>query len=192
MSDFPTALNAALTGHYAPRGDFRSSVDTARGFKARVSALERAYGTKAAAAKAAGIDATTWSRWATGKQKVSARSAAKIDRAHTALLRAAKVARKGHITKLSVRAIVAATDAGTIPGKKQKSKKYNGGNANAGAAHRWFNADRLSTAQLRNISTAWAAGQTPEQVATLAKDEIASAYSSRFEFEGNNVTVEVS
>lgn len=191
MADFPNALNEALYAHYTPRADFASPVGSKRGFQARVRALEKAYGTKAAASKAAGIDATTWSRWATGKQKVSARSAAKVDAAHTAILRAAKVARKGHIGKLSIRATVACTSANTLPGKKRKSLKYNGGSANSSYAFRWFNADRLSTAQLRDISNAWAAGQTPDQVATLAKDKISDAYSATFEFEGTNVTVEV-
>ncbi|MFE0812657.1 hypothetical protein ACFW34_35070 [Streptomyces sp. NPDC058848] len=191
MADFPTALQNALAAHYSPRADFASPIESRRGFKARVSALERAYGTKAAAAKAAGIDATTWSRWATGKQKVSARSAAKVGAAHTALLRAAKVTRKGHIGKLSIKATVACVSVQTLPGKRKKSMKYNGGNANASQAFRWFNADRLSTAQLRDISNAWSAGLDPDKMADFVKDRIADAYGARFEFEGSNVTVEV-
>lgn len=184
MADLPTALNAALTDHYSVRGDFASPVESRRGFQARVRALERAYGTKRAAAEAAGVSKDTWSRWATGKQKVSARSAAKVGDAHMALLRAAKVARKGYPSQINITAIVACLSV--TPGAKRKSLRYNSGNP-----HRKFNADRMTATQVRDVVGAWAAGRSPDYVAQLLLDKIADAYGAQFAFEGTDVEVEI-
>jgi hypothetical protein len=112
VADFPHALDEALRAHYKARRDYASPVGSTRGFRARVTALEKAYGTKAAAARAAGIDATTWSRWSTGKQKPGAASLTKIDSAHRGLIRAAKVAAKGTPSGFTIHAIVVCDPGG--------------------------------------------------------------------------------
>jgi hypothetical protein len=189
VADYVTALAEALDGHYSVRDDFKSPVESTRGFKARVRALEQAYGSKAAAARATGIDPTTWSRWKTKNQTPARASLGKVATAHLALLRAAKVARKGYPRKISIQATVACTTV--VPGKKKKSLRYNGGDPNKSYAYRWFNADRLTGPQIQDVVNAWAAGRSNGYVADLLVDRITSAYGARFAFEGNNVNVNV-
>lgn len=179
MADFPTELDAALRVHYGASGEVKSPPESPRGFKARVRALEAAYGTKKAAAAAAGVSKDTWSRWATGKQKVSSSSVSKVSGAYTALKRGTKVTRKGPITMLHVEAIVAA--------KGPNTTYYN----RTRGGYRKFRADRLTTRQLRIISDAFAAGMKPVEVADVAYEEIRKAYGSPFRFEGDTVFVEV-
>lgn len=187
MADFVEALDEALSDFYSVRGDFVSPVESRRGFQARVRALEKAHGSKRAAAAAAGISKDTWSRWATGKQMPGPGSLAKVSSAHTALLRAAKVAAKGTPGNIEIYATVACVSV--LPGKRKKSNRYNGGTANSPAAARTFKADRLTGPQRHDVVTAWGAGRSPQYVADLLRDKIADAYGSRFDFEGTNVSV---
>lgn len=179
MADFPTALDTALRGHYGVGRELRSPVTSARGFQARVRALEGSYGTKKAAAAAAGVSPSTWGRWATGKQKISDASRNKVAAAYTALKRAAKVDAKGPITKLHVEAVVAAKG----PNSTYRNRHRGG--------WRTFRADRLTAAALATITGAFKAGRSPRAVADVAYAEIKNAYGSPFEFEGETVFVEV-
>lgn len=179
MADFPTALDEALRAHYSVSREVTSPVDSARGFKARVNALERAFGSKKAAAAAAGVSATTWSRWGSKRQKVSGPSLTKVADAYTAMKRAAKVDGKGPITKLEAEAIVAAKG----PSETYRNRTRGG--------YRTFKADRLTTAALRTISNAFKNGRTPRAVADVAYDEIRRAYGTPFDFEGETVFVTV-
>lgn len=188
MADLPEALDEALHGYYSPRADYVSPAASVRGFKARVRALEKAHGSKRAAAAAAGIDPTTWSRWSTGKQKVSARSMAKVGTAHTSLLRAAKLSARGYPHLIEITATVAARPVG--PKKSKKSTYYNGGNPTATGARRKFRADKLTGPQIRDVVTAWTAGRGPQAVADVLLDAIQRAYGPRFAFE-DSVTVEI-
>lgn len=191
MADFPTALDRALTAHYGVREDFRSPVESTRGFKARVGALERAYKTQRAAAAAAGIDPTTWGRWKSGKQTPGRASLLKVAAAHMALLRAVKVARRGYPSRIDVEATVAARPKASLGRNPKKNTYYNGGSAGARNAHRKFRADRLTATQLADVVNAWAAGARPVDVADALMREIERAYPGRFEFEGNDVTVTI-
>lgn len=186
MADFPAALDAALHGYYSPRGDFRSPVSSPRGLKARVGALEKAYGSPKAAALAAGIHPDTWTRWKKGSRAPAASSLARVETAHVALLRAGKAARRGMPTLISVKAVVACTTV--VPGSR-KSNRYNTGGP--GAEFRTFNADRLTGPQIRDVVNAWAAGGSPDHVAGVLTDAIERAYGPRFEFEGNQVRVTI-
>lgn len=179
MADFPTALDAALRAHYSVSGEVKSPVTSTRGFQARVRALEAAYGTKKAAAAAAGVSPATWSRWGTGKQKVSGPSLGKVATAYTTLKRAAKVDSKGDITALRVEAIVAAKG----PNETYRNRHRGG--------WRTFRADRLTAAALAAITLAFKAGRSPQHVADTAYAEIKKAYGTPFEFEGETVFVEV-
>lgn len=183
MAELPEALDAALSDHYSVRADFRSPVDSNRGFQARVRALEKAHGSKKAAAAAAGISPGTWSRWASGKQKVSGPSLAKVGAAHLALIRAAKVAAKGAPSLIEIQADVACL---SVSPHSKGSNKYN-----TGQKYRWFKAEELTGPQRRDVVTAWAAGQSPQTVADVLLDAIQTAYGSRFAFEGTNVNVEI-
>jgi transcriptional regulator with XRE-family HTH domain len=191
VADFVDALDAALHAHYSVRGEFASPVESKRGFQARVRALEKAYGSQAGAARAAGIDPTTWSRWKKGKQTPGRSSLARIAGAHLALLRAAKVASKGYPGGFEIKAIVAGKPVGLGGRDRKKSTYYNGGSSTATAAERTFRAERLTATQVKDVVNAWAAGKSPDDVATLLMDEIQRAYPARFEFEGNNVTVTI-
>lgn len=191
MADFPTALDHALSGHYGARDDYRSPLESKRGFQARTRALEKAYGSQKAAAAAAGIPANTWSKWKRGVQNPSRASLAKIAAAHLSLLRAAKVAGKGYPTRFEIEATVAVKPVGSRAGRSKKATYYNGGNANAGAAHRRFRADKLSATQTADVVNAWAAGKSPDDVADVLLAAIERAYPGRIEFEGNSVTVTV-
>jgi hypothetical protein len=191
MADFPTALDTALGAFYSVRDDYKSPVESTRGFKARVGALEKAYGSKAAAARAAGISPDTWSRWTTKGRAPGRDSLRKIAAAHIALLRAAKVARKGYPSLISIQATVAASPSASFGRDPKKKKYYNGGSSSAEGAYRWFNADQLTAQQLRDVVNAWAAGGSPRDVADALQREIERAYPGRFEFEGNNVNVDI-
>lgn len=191
MADFPTALDRALTDHYGVREDYRSPVESPRGFKARVGALERAYKSQKAAAEAAGISPDTWTRWKTGKQTPGRASLLKVAAAHMALLRAAKVANKGYPSRIDVKAIVAARAKAGLGRNPKKNTYYNGGKSNDSKAHRTFRADELSAAQVASVVNAWAAGGRPGDVADALLREIERAYPGRFEFEGTDVTVTI-
>jgi hypothetical protein len=191
VSDFPTALDAALSGYYGARDDYRSPIESTRGFQARTRALEKAYGSKAAAARAAGIDPNTWSRWTTKGRAPSRASLGRIAAAHFALLRAAKVAKKGYPSRFDITATVACHPVGSKAGRSKKATYYNGGSSNATRAFRKFRADKLSATQVRGVVGAWAAGQSPDDVAGVLLREVERAYPGRFEFEGTNVTVEI-
>jgi len=180
MSDFPTALDAALTEHYGARG-IKSSVDSTRGFKARLNALEKAYGTKRAAAAAIGVHKDNYTKWTTKGQKPSAASLRKVDAAYQALNRAKRARRPGTLTaprKMHVQADVACVGPNTT--------YYNKGSA--AASYRWFRADRPNL-NLADMATAWAAGRPPGEVADRALEAVQNAYGYRFEFEGHNVNV---
>lgn len=192
MADLPEALDAALSDHYSVRADFKSPVESTRGLKARMRALEKAHGSKKAAAEAAGVPPNTWYRWGTGKQKPGADSLGKVGAAHLALIRAAKVASKGAPSSIAIEATVACVPVGPTRKDDSKARYYNGGQASATAAHRWFKADKLTGPQLRDIVGTWAAGKSPQAVADVLLDEIQRAYGSRFEFEGNDVNIEIS
>jgi hypothetical protein len=187
VADFPEALDEALSAHYSVQDAFASPIQSKRGFQARTRALEKAYGSKAAAARAAGIDPNTWYRWQKGKQAPGGPSLARVAAAHMALLRAAKVKRRGYPSQIDIKATVACESV--MPGKKPKSLRYNSGGPNA--AYRWFCADRLTASQLRDVVNAWAAGKSPDDVAALLRDEIERAYPGRFDFEGNDVIVNI-
>lgn len=192
MPDFPTALSEALSDHYGAREDFRSPVESKRGFEARVRALEKSYGGGRKAAAAAGIHPDTWTRWKHGQRTPSRASLARIAIAHMSLLRAGKVARKGYPSRFEITATVSCTPVtGSLTRDPKKSRYYNGGRPGATAAHRTFRADKLSSAQVANVVTAWAAGKGPQDVADVLIREIERSYPGRFEFEGNNVTVTV-
>jgi transcriptional regulator with XRE-family HTH domain len=188
VADFPEALDDALRDFYSPRGDYVSPVESKRGFQARVRALEKAHGSKRAAAAAAGISKDTWSRWATGKQMPGPGSLAKVGAAHTALLRAAKVAAKGTPGNIEIYATVACVPVGPAS-RSKKNRYYNGGSSNATGAARTFKADKLTGPQRHDVVTAWAAGHSPQYVADLLRDKITDAYGSKFDFEGHNVSV---
>lgn len=190
MADFPTALDTALSSFYSVSGDYRSPVESTRGFKARVRALEAAYKSKAAAARAAGISPDTWSRWTTKNRKPTADSLRKVAAAHMALLRAAKVAKKGYPSELGVTATVAAHPKASKKDPK-RGTYYNGGSPTSTQAYRRFNALKLTAQQRRNIVTAWAAGGSPDDVADVFLREIERAYPGSFAFEGNQVTVHI-
>ena len=191
MADFPTALSEALSDHYGVRDDFRSPVESKRGFEARVRALEKAYGGGRKAAAAAGIHPDTWTRWKHGQRAPSRASLAKIAAAHFSLLRAAKVARKGYPSRIEITATVAAKPKAGLGREPKKGTYYNGGSAGASRAHRNFRADRLSASQVADVVNAWAAGHGPQYVADLLTSAIERAYPGRFEFEGTNVTVNI-
>lgn len=183
MTDLPEALDAALGDHYSVRADFKSPVESTRGLKARMRALEKAHGSKKAAAEAAGVKPGTWYRWGTGKQQPGADSLGKVGAANLALIRAAKVASKGAPSLIQIQAEVACM---AVDPRRKGSNKYNS------QAYRWFRADSLTGPQLRDIVGTWAAGKSPQAVADVLLDEIQRAYGSRFEFEGNDVNVQIS
>lgn len=191
MADFPEALDAALRAYYSVTGEYRSGVDTKRGFQARTGALERAYGSQKAAAQAAGVSPDTWSKWKRGKSSPTPASQRKIARAHTSLLRAAKVKAKGYPREFGIRAVVAAHPKSSLGRTPKAATYYNGGSATATAAHRWFNTLKLKSHQYANVVNAWAAGQSPGDVAGVLSREIEHEYPGNFQFEGNDVTVEV-
>lgn len=191
MADFPTALQEALQRHYSVREDYRSPVESRRGLTARMDALKRAYKSDRAAARAAGIAPDTWSRWRHGKQAPGAGSLAKVAAAHLALLRAAKVARKGYPTSFGITAVVAAHPKASLGRQPKASTYYNGGSYSSSQAHRQFNTYKLTTEQYRAVVNTWAAGSSPQDVADALTREIERAYPGVFEFEGNQVTVEI-
>jgi hypothetical protein len=190
VADFVEALDEALHGFYNPRADYVSPITSTRGFKARVRALEKAYGSKRAAADAAGISRDTWSRWTTKGRTPTAASIDKVGSAHTSLLRAVRAAKKGAPGSIRISATVAVVPTGSAKSVK-RSKYYNGGTATASGAHREFRADKLTGSQLRDVAGAWAAGRSPQTVADVLLDAIRDAYGNKFAFEGTNVTVDI-
>lgn len=177
VAEWPQALDEALKDHYGITAGYRSPAESRRGLKARMGALERAYGTKRAAAAAVGINPTTWSRWTSKTQSPGAASLDRLESAYQGLLRAAKVQDKGGLTSLSVWADVAAV------GPSQKY--YNS------VSYRKFKADRLMPRHLRDITTAFAAGRPVTAVADLASRMIERAYGRPFQFEGPRVVVDL-
>jgi hypothetical protein len=179
MAHFPEALDGALRAWYPP-GGIKSAVSTKRGFTARVNALEKQYGSRKAAAAAAGIGPSTWRAWfGPNPRTPSAASLAKLDRTYDTLRRD-YVVKRGRIPRLMTVTAVVVAD----PRKSRYINKSNGG-------RRDFKADQLGQSGIAPIVSAWQSGQSPTAVAQVAYTAIASAYGTEFGFEGD-VTVELS
>ena len=177
MSDFGSALSAALDQWYRPAAGVKSGADTARGFAARLSALERHYGSKAAAAKAAGVGPSSWRAWtakagASSKRPVSSVNQAKVSLAYTAMLRDRSGTRgRGQRRApqlLSVQAVVVAHE-----GKKEYKNS---------TPYRSFNAYD-ARGQLDGVAAVWRAGGSAAEVGKKAEDVIKEAYGTHFTFE---------
>lgn len=182
MANLPEALDAALRAYY-PLGGVKSPVTSPRGLAARMTALERVYGSKVAAARAAGIGRSTWGAWQTTKgshRPPSAANARKLEAAYESLLRQVKVrgARaRSAPTKASITATVVADP---------RSSRY----VNR-TPHRTFNADRGPN--LQGMVNAWADGAPPGEVAAELMQAIADVYDgTMFAFEGDDVSVTLS
>lgn len=177
MPDFPTALNDALRGWYPPPGGIRSPVSSHRGQAARMAALERSYGSKKAAAAAAGIGASTWRAWTThgtSHRPPSAASQRKLDDAYRSLLRAVQVRRTPRPTTMNIYALVVADPNGSRYVNRTPERMFKAEKGGVGPA-----------------VDAWLRGDSPDQVAAAALDGIAAAYGTRFAFEGENVYVDL-
>lgn len=183
MTDFPTALDAALTEHYRVQG-VRSPVDSKRGLTARLNALEKAYGTKRAAAAAIGVHKDNYTKWTTKGQQPSSASLRKVDAAYQSLLRAkkAKYAQRATGGLAAPRTMHVRADVACVG----PLERY----YNKGAAYRTFRADRTDL-NFADMTTAWAAGRPPGEVADRALEAIENSYGYRFEFDGNNVHVDL-
>lgn len=182
MADLPEALDAALHAYY-PLGGVKSPVTSARGLAARMTALERVHGGKAAAARAAGIGPSSWRAWQTkgsSHRAPSAASASKIQGAYEALLRQVKVRgqrARSIPRKVSITATVVADP---------RSSRYTNR-----TPHRTFNADR--SPNLAPMVNAWVDGASPGDVAAELVAAIADAYDgTTFGFEGDDVSVVLS
>ena len=182
MADFPTALDAALRAYY-PLGGIKSPVTSARGLAARMTALERVHGSGAAAARAAGVGASSWRAWkttGTSHRPPSAANAAKVASAYETLLRRVKVhgqRAKPAPTTASIRADVVAD-----PNQSRYVNRI---------VRRTFNALKVSS--LASVVSVWADGASPADVAAELTQVIAGAYDGTvFAFEGDDVTVDLS
>lgn len=193
MAEFPHALKTALDAYYGARGAFRpiaSPVSSRRGLTARLSALEKAYGTPKAAAAAAGIHPDTWQRWKRGTRTPAKASADKVEKAHGGIVRALAVKAKGAPAGITIHAVVVCNG----PNGKYKNTHNSGplsNNATSGSGYRPFRADALTDSQRRDVATAYAAGQTPRAVADVLLRAIERQYPEPFSFEGHNVVVEI-
>lgn len=185
MADFANELDGALRLHYGAvsavlRGPvIASPVESTRGFKARMRALEKHYGSKRAAAAATGVSTATWGRWGRGAQKPSPGSLQALQGTYMALKRSALVAAKGPISRLEVEAVVAAIGPDHVYYNRTRG------------GYRKFRADKLTVRQLETLSKAFADGKPPEQLADVAYAEIKKAYGTAFEFQGETVFVTV-
>lgn len=174
---FAAALDLALRAWY-PAGGIKRPVSHRQGFTARVNALEKAYGSRKAAAAAAGIGPSTWRAWFGPKPRAaSAASLARLDAAYDQLRRDYVVKRNGVPRVMTVTAVVVADP---------RKSRY----VNRRKPHRSFKADQLGQSGIAPIVSAWQAGQSKEAVAHIAGVAIAAAYGTQFAFEGDNVTVE--
>jgi len=177
VSDFGAAFSAALDQWYRPAAGVKSGADTTRGFAARLTALEKHYGSKAAAAKAAGVGASSWRAWtakagASSRRPVSAVNQAKVAVAYTAVLRDRSGTRGRYQRRapqlVSITAVVVAHEA---------KKTYKNS-----TPYRQFNAYD-ARGQLGPVVAVWRAGGTAAEVGKAAEDAIKDAYGTRFTFE---------
>lgn len=183
MADFTTALYGAFRRFYGRADPIRTPMSQQRGIRARMSALERQYGKGAGLTAATGIPARTWRDWKSGKHAPSAKSLGRIAGAYDSLITGGRAP-----VGMTIEAIVAALDAHDRQDKRKKSLRYN---SNDDQKYRKFRAQNLTLTQLQHIAQAFVAGARPPALAQLTLDAIAQAYSTRFDFEGNEVTVEV-
>ena len=101
MADLPKALDSALRARYAG-GEIRSPVTSARGFTARLNALERHFthkgDRKGAATKrvaaALGVTPRTLQRWRDGSRKPTSTSLRKVEGAHNRLISLPRMRRR--------------------------------------------------------------------------------------------------
>lgn len=177
MADWPTALDGALARYYgtgsgqAPRGaalrgvaEVRSPLSSARGLQARVRQMEKAYGGKDKAARAAGMHRDTWRKMAAGG-KVKPETLRKLEKGHQRLtgakFRKRSTGGKPVPRKMAVTAQVVVDPAG---------QRY----INA-VPRRTFNAD-VPRLNLGPVVKAWVRGDTPGSVALIAQQQVADAY----------------
>lgn len=192
MADYPTALSAALRARFPMAGLIKSPISSARGLAARMRQLEKAYGSKKAAAAAVGVNPTTYSRWGSGKAHPSKGSAARIDTELSGLARGRSIHKRGPLKGASITATVKNLDARpATPGKAPSSLQYNKGKKDEVPGRRKFNAYDVNAAQLATVVAVWAGGASPATVAAALDQEITHAYGTSFAFEGDNVIVDL-
>lgn len=198
MPDFPRALKEALDAHYSVRGNARQIVRPIthrQGLTARMNALEKAYGSKKAAAQAAGLNPTSWTRWKAGQRGISAANSAKLEGAYASITRALQVEAKGTPSAITVHAEVTFHGT-TAQGQATKYKNaQNSGphasNAPAGSGYRPFRADQLTHDQRADIAAAYAAGLSPRAVADAMLRSVERQYGSPVTFDGHHVIVDI-
>lgn len=182
MPDFPDALDHALRDYFPVR-TVRSPIGTARGLAARLNALEQAYGSRRAAAEAAGVPYVTWRAWRAPKSGRSRRTgpgpknAARVEAAYMALQRsrARRRIRAAPIRRMIISAVVVVDP--------QKSRYMNK------IPHRDFRADKVR--DWTPMVDAWTAGAGRGTVAHEARALIRDAYGSEFAFDGDTVSVDL-
>lgn len=177
--DFPEALHAALSARYPAVGVQRPPTHR-QGLTARMRALERQFGGKAAAARAAGISPRSWRDWSHKSHKPSAASLRKLEQAYQQHVRAPLLQRRAP-THVAINAVVVA-HPGRGPGDQEAARYMNR------TPHRKFNAEKVDN--WAPVVDAWAVGGKAA-AAAAALDAIKTAYGEPFAFEGDEVTVEL-
>lgn len=171
----------------------RSGTDTVRGQKARLGAIDRAYGGRKGAAAAIGVTADTLTRWKTGKRKVSKASQDKIGAAYDKLqadklaerVRRAQAAeaKKPPKTITAVPGTSDVTVTATIRWTRSDRKKYNA------SPHR---TTTLTSIPMGPVVAAWLAGADPgAELERQASIEYAVTANGGIGFEGDDVEIRI-
>lgn len=180
MPDIGQALDAALGARYGWPG-LKTPTTTWRGLHAHMRALEKAAGSKAAAAQAAGIGRSTWNHWAAKHRMPSGVNLRKLEAAYARQVLQPAVARRIKDRKLPTLITVTAV----IRWSNSPKKMYNA------KRHRKTHLDQLKPVDIARVVQAWAAlgggaagGELERVTAARYKAEVVK-------FEGDQVHVDL-
>lgn len=182
MADFEQALGAAYERWYQPRY-YSRPITHGSGLRDRLHALEKAYGSKAAAARAAGVGASSWRAWTAPKGSSSRRAPSpaalgKVEQAYRAVARQQRAPHAGAGGRMQGKRpprefAVHATVVGDPRGARYTNT----------TPQRWFRATEAQDAAARGAE-AWLRGDPPSSVAATVLGRIEAAYAIPFGFEG--------